>query len=510
MISSISWLIAATWTTGCVPSAAAQYTRPHVVDSHEPAVAQLNGTRLVNHGLVGVGRIPASMLDAQGSTFGSVSAMAIVPGTWRYDAVKGEYSGIFLTLPDRGRNNPEAGVYIDYQNRVQKLGFTFVPVKEGERGGAQNQIAFEYEGLTLLHEADGTPIVGNDPGGGRGRALGSEVPRKDGRLAMDGEGLVVLPAGKDGANGASGWFISDEYGAAIYRFDADGVLRGVVRPPNAVMPMDEDEEEQFNSVRPPTTGRRNNHGMEGLTLTPSGKYLLAMIQDAAVQDSEEDETRRRFCRVMRYAVQADGGTVELVGHYVMELPTFRSKGDSEAPNKTAAQSEILALSDTQFLVLSRDGYGRGDGKGRGMVYKCVLLADLSSATNLVGTPQDGLATVAPGGELQQGVTAVAYTEAVNMLNLADLRRFGLNIDLNKEMPQGDENTLAEKWEGLCLLPDTATADPGDYFLFIANDNDFLTTDGVMKTVDGKETRYHDGVDVDTMVLVYRVGIEQRP
>ena len=39
--------------------------------------AQLNGTRITNHGLQGVGRVEASSLDQMGETFGSVSALVI-------------------------------------------------------------------------------------------------------------------------------------------------------------------------------------------------------------------------------------------------------------------------------------------------------------------------------------------------------------------------------------------------------------------------------------------------
>lgn len=484
---------------GAIP-AMGQYTTPHIVETSEPAVCRLNGTKIVNYGLVGVGRLPAAMVDAQGSTFGSASALAIEPGTWKYDAKRGRYEGTLITLPDRGRNDPEARLYINYQNRLQKLRFTFVPLAEGEKdGSSQDQLKLTYDGLVMLKERDGKPLVGNDPGAGGGRAFDRPVPRnkENGSITLDAEGLVVMPDG--------GFYVSDEYAAAIYTFDADGVLSGVINPPRALMPLDDSEERDFNSVTAPATGRRNNRGMEGLSLTPGGQYLIAMPQGGSVQDSEDDD-HERFTRVLRYDISEDATPKSPSGHYVFELPTFRSKGDGKPPNKTAAQSEILAISDTQFLVLARDGYGRGDGSGKPMMYKCILLADLAHATNLVGTEFEGLASVAPEGRCDERITTVAHTEAVNMLNRADLRRFGLNLDVT-EGTEGNIHTLSEKWEGLCLLPDLATEDPTDYFLLVANDNDFITTDGVMKTVDGQTMRYQSEIDCDTVVLVYRLKIE---
>ena len=58
--------------------------------------------------------------------------------------------------------------------------------------------------------------------------------------------------------------------------------------------------------------------------------------------------------------------------------------------------------------------------------------------------------------------------------------------------------LTKKWEGLALLPALDPERPDDYFLFIANDNDFATTDGFHAGA-----AYNDGKDLDTMFLAYR-------
>lgn len=481
-----------------LPSVAfAQFLNPNVINQAGPIVSNLNGLQFTNHGLVGVGRIPA-FLDTQGSTFGSVSSLAITPGSWNFNQSTGSYSGTFLTLPDRGRNDPATGNFVNYQNRVQEFDFNFTPLYAGN-GSSQNQIQFSYQGLTLLSEANGAPTVGNDPGSEVGMAFGRPVPRNNGNIAIDAEGLVALPNGD--------YFVSDEYGSAIYRFNSGGTLTGVINPPDALLPRNAANNPAFTSISNPATGRRPNQGMEGLSLSPDGRYLFAMNQSAAVQDSTgSDQTRRRNTRVLVYDLMQGDTPSEPVGHYVMQLPTFDLNGDGSGLDRTAAQSEILAISDTQFLVLSRDGNGRGPGTGLAPAYKSILLADITGATNLVGTVYNGTTPVANAGNLVAGITPVSSVEALNMLNLTDLGRFNLNLDVTAANPDGDLNTLSEKWEGLALVPDLATADPFDFFLFVANDNDFITRNGVMATTDGQTINYSDGIENDTMFLAYRISI----
>ncbi len=56
---------------------------------------------------------------------------------------------------------------------------------------------------------------------------------------------------------------------------------------------------------------------------------------------------------------------------------------------------------------------------------------------------------------------------------------------------------------MSLSPALEPAAPDDYFLFIANDNDFLTQDGFQV---GMAYKADNGANVDTMFQVYRVGL----
>ena len=46
----------------------------------------VGGATLVNQGRVAIGRMPANLRDKFGETFGSGSAMAIDPTSWKRDA----------------------------------------------------------------------------------------------------------------------------------------------------------------------------------------------------------------------------------------------------------------------------------------------------------------------------------------------------------------------------------------------------------------------------------------
>ena len=221
---------------------------------------------------------------------------------------------------------------------------------------------------------------------------------------------------------------------------------------------------------------------------------ITALQSATRQDGGTSLQTRRYARLLYYDI-ADLQRPKLVREHVVPLPVFET---ADGQQQVAAQSELLALDDTFFLLLCRDtdnGYGTAGATSR---YRSIDLLDTSSATNIAGSRYDSTTPVAPGGKLVDGIVPATLTRYIDINDTAELNKFGLH---NGE--PNDRNNLSEKWEGLALAPALDPANPNDYFLFVSNDNDFVTQNGFQA---GGAYKDASGADVDTMILVYRVTL----
>ena len=480
-------------------AAPAVYTTPNVITTAEATSVNLNGQTFVNRGLQGVARLPATTtLDFNGDTFGAFSGLDTVPGSWRKTA--SGYTGTLFSLPDRGPNGVGSVTFSDYPGRVSSFTMTFAPytstVNLPVSADSQHQLGLVQTGGFLFKDFNGKVTTGLDPGTGstafvtqNGKSLpGSTTGPAAGKISLDGEGLRFLNDGN--------FYVSDEYGANVYYFDKAGSMLGVILPPPALAP-NIASGLSFTSTTDASTGRRLNQGLEGIALTPDNKKLATLLQSAPMQDSTTAQQTRSNTRLMIYDIAQNKTPGAPVGHYVLQLPTFTSTGNGGAVNRTAAQSELLALNDTQFLVLSRDGNGLGQAL-LNPVYKSVLLIDTTGATNIAGTPYETSTTpIAPGGVLNAGITPVSQVEVVNILNTTQLGKFGLNI--NNTTPTA--LTITEKLEGMALVPALDESAPQDFFLLVGNDNDFLSS---TCKVGGQNCS--QAVNSDALVLVYRLTL----
>jgi hypothetical protein len=458
----------------------------------------VNGHSFVNQGLVGVGRIPSNAKDKYGETIGSFSALTYDAKSWKRNA-DGTYAGTFYMQPDRGYNNPNT---TNWRARFFTLAIAFAPSLTG--GTAQNQVGITVSDTTLLTEADGTPLTALDAtSAGTGTRAGfPALPQAyNGRLSLDAEGIVRLADGS--------FFISDEYGPYVYKFSADGKLSSVIRPPEAIVPK-RNGSDSFASNNPgpgqpaptpadPTTGRQNNQGLEGLSLSPDGKTLFALLQSAARQDGGTGGTSAVRFNTRLLAYDLTTATPTLKGEYVLQLPTFKNAAGATL---VAAQSEILAINNTQFLVLARDaGFGHTYATPQS-IYRSILVYDITGATNLAGTKYDDPANpIAPAGVLDTAIKPAVRSEFININDSAQLAKFGLHNG-----PTDDDNNLYEKWEAMTLVPALDPAAPNDYFLFVGNDNDFITQNGFQ---DGTAYSHPSGMNNDSMLLVYRLTLPGR-
>ncbi len=181
-----------------------------------PAFA--GGAEVVSEGLAGAGRLPAGTIDFLGDTLGSFSSLQLEPGSWK--RVGNHYEGVLWTLPDRGRNDPEAGLFFDYAARLERLRIRFTP--------GDGQLFLTPDGGLKLRDFRGQPLTGADPGPGSLMQRDVLLPAPasgngSGKASLDAESLQFVPGG--------GFYIGDEYAANVYYFDRSGQLQGLIRAP---------------------------------------------------------------------------------------------------------------------------------------------------------------------------------------------------------------------------------------------------------------------------------------
>ena len=325
------------------------------------------------------------------------------------------------------------------------------------------------------------------------------------RISIDSEGLVVA---KDGS-----FWVSDEYGPYIYKFSPEGKMLQAIQPPNAFLPR-RNGSISFASNDPPIyapddavvpkdveSGRANNQGFEGLTLSKNGRNLFAMTQSALAQEGGTGNPSRKQVRLVKYNI--GGKKPEYEEEYVATLPLY------DDGKKVAAQSEIHFIGDDQFFVLARDsGYGGGQKDSKSL-YRQADVFDISRATDIKGSKYDGAATAAIAdatGTLKPGIRPVQYCPFLDFNINSELGKFGVY----NGGAQGN-GLLNEKWESLAFLPiDRPRKGKGrgkgkDYLLFAFNDNDFITQNGFTNF---GELTYKDksGFSLNTQVLVFHVSV----
>ena len=454
---------------------------------------------LVNLGLVGVGRLSGDSFDQLGAgvdTLGGIfSGMWLDPATIVHS--NGTIHATVFGLPDRGFGDG----LTDYHPRVQKLAIAITPYF-GPGPVAQDQIVIANTDTYVL-TVNGSTFTGFQPDDTNVLTHPQSLPGSvgGGKWSLDPEGIGFLPSGAGG-----NWYVSDEYGPFIYRFDNTGSLLGTLPIPDAFIPrVGTNYPRAINYLTgglvtvATDSGRYNNRGMEGLSITPDGKRLVACIQSPLTQDGENRNPSRNT-RILVYDLDPASATYhQALAEYVHVLPLSAA----EANNRHTPVSEILAFSDTRFLILQRDSRGLG-GDGGNFLYKRIVEVDASAASNILGTGYD-LEKGAPGqislprAGLPSNVVAVTSRDLVDILNASQLAKYGLNLAPSNQ----NINTLSEKWEAMGVIPLNDPAAPNDYLLLVGNDNDFRAP-----------VVYHNGVVVgtnafgsDNVLLAFRIGAD---
>ncbi|CRZ13634.1 esterase-like activity of phytase family protein [Mycolicibacterium neworleansense] len=150
-------------------------------------------------------------------------------------------------------------------------------------------------------------------------------------------------------------------------------------------------------------GPRRNSALEGLTLTPGGRYLWAAMEGPGYDDGPRpDEQRGARTRIVRF--DAESGAAD--GQYTYPLDAV-----SAGPGGDNGLSDLVALDDSSFLVVER-GYGthvavriyRASVVEGSTELTKTLLADLTATPGLA--PLDNIEGITLGPKLADGRQSV--------------------------------------------------------------------------------------------------------
>lgn len=147
-------------------------------------------------------------------------------------------------------------------------------------------------------------------------------------------------------------------------------------------------------------------------------------------------------------------TPVLTESFVLRLPVTNGKAKALAASDIRWLSSGPGANEHTFVVLSRDGKGNGDTDAEAK-HKDLVLASTKGATNLVDTEYTTTGKpVAPGSKLASGITPIETVEWIDMLDEAELARFGL-----QNGGTFDETLISAKWEAVALVPALDESNP---------------------------------------------------
>jgi hypothetical protein len=264
--------------------------------------------------------------------------------------------------------------------------------------------------------------------------------------AFDPEGLVVLP-------GSGHFLVSDEYGPSLYEFDRSGQFVRAFTMPDNVLPR-AGTSLDFTATPAPegtlTSGREVNRGLEGLAISPDGRYAYAILQNGTVDDgtvSSGTFTRSMYTRVLKFDTRSGAAVAQFA---------YRLEGAGPAPTRGRGISALVALDENRFLVLELNNRGVGvPDANLNKPDKKVFVIDLSGATDIS-------AIDLAGDRLPAGVVPVAKNPSA----LADLTASAILQDPSLAAMGG---RAPEKWEGLAIGPQLSD---GSYVMLTGTDNDY--------------------------------------
>ncbi|KAK9453889.1 esterase-like activity of phytase-domain-containing protein [Dipodascopsis uninucleata] len=484
-----------------------------------------NGQPYEYVGMAGWGFVQGNATDKYGDTISWGSSIAVDrPSITVTNGADGiiNYSMITYNLPDRGWNTEGT---TNFEPRIYKYRLDFQPYVGGH---FHPNMQWELEDTIILLDPYGNPLTGLDAlttlnfpgfpilpaanftGDGWDYTTGGQAVTT--RVALDPESIVLI-------NGTieNGFYISDEYGPYIYKFNSQGLMLEAIQPVDAIVPYRNgaisfsadaprlgDSNSDDISPADPDSGRVNNQGFEGMSMTPDGKSLLVLLQSAAIQDGGDNKQTRNHTRLFKYDITST--TPQLTGEWVLPLPLYNDYTKKASKNPAvAAQSEIYAVSDTQIFVLARDSnFGHGEDESLS-VYRHIDVYDFSEATNIYNISKFNKigGAVAPNGVLDDSITPATYCSFLDVNVNSQLNRFAGGLHNGGTQ---DWKLLNEKWEGIALIPaDGYDGADGSFYVIIVSDDDFRS---LLGEVNFGRIPYRDSgkYNLDNQALLFKIQL----
>jgi len=241
---------------------------------------------------------------------------------------------------------------------------------------------------------------------------------------LDSEGMAMAADGS--------FWVSDEYGPHLVHFDASGKTIERINPFGTGV--------GGRKIPAVFALRRPNRGMEGLAITPDGKTLVGIMQFPLYNPSAAAVSGSLVTRILAYDILT-GTSKQYV--YLIDRANLQ------------ANSEIVAISNTAFLVLERDGeYATNANKAT--VIKKIYKIDIAGATD-ISDPANGATGKLFGGLTVEQLKDAATLKSNGITPVTKTLVADLMTDISTLYPH-------DKAEGLAIINSTTIA--------VSNDDDF--------------------------------------
>lgn len=286
-------------------------------------------------------------------------------------------------------------------------------------------------------------------------------------FGLDTEAFVAL-------NDGSFW-VSDEYGPHIVHFDANGIEI------DRINAYESDTRRKQGYLLPlEYANRRQNRGMEGLSITPDQKTLVGIMQ-SAMSNPDASVNHSDLTRIVM---------IHLETHQISQY-LYRQDISQNVHSNTA----ISALSATQFLVAERDDDFYKDNP---QAFKRVFKINIDAATNLEAIEDAEHFQQDPNlGLLIDGLTVEQYVlqhgwEGLAAVGIKPVSKT-LVVDLVERLKYPHD-----KIEGLWVIDDTHLAVLNDDDYAFSDEDDVIQQkylDTAKTVIDGNTLYILDGLDV---------------